>query len=397
MGIVRTLTASKYKIDYEYREKLRSSIQNNLLYLNAIVQDEIGEGDRTKALDYTEVYSSLKQGLLNIIFKLSENNYHIVSVYYSRQTSKAVTPSDVKRDLMNAKKWFVRNPLVKPLGRTSFTFIYIADRITLNAEKYLKEEFKRVDWFKDESGYRHGPEKDGILVLRLRRYRELIPIDEINEIIRKDFLSRISKSMSQILVKRLFTMIYRIIYDPHGSNVASDSRKMIGTVGKILSAIHKKIDVGAKKVVLHHAISIADDFLKHGKKVADSYNFLELFKYFGYRKPENENKSNNNKRKIIPHEKVSTPVTPNMGTVVRKRVINQSTGELVDKIPPEIVLDDDEEANKKRFYDKDGVIDQEKLVAEVHRLRGDGKDKNEFEDDGVVEEYVPEVDDIRYG
>ncbi|MEM4067368.1 MAG: hypothetical protein QXV17_10975 [Candidatus Micrarchaeaceae archaeon] len=359
--IANTVQTSKYRINKEYRVKLRDAIMSSFMKLNLIVRDELTDHNPYYKDDVTEVHSSLKQGLINVVLKLNKESYHVISVYYSLQTSKAITPSDVKRDLLKAKEWLQRFPFLKNPGKASYTFVYIADRITLSAEKYLKEAFRRMDWFDDGSGNKRGVGKDGILVLRLRRNRELIPINEVKEILVKDFLSRISKSMSQILGKRLFNLIGRLVYKKE-NHPAEESVNMIKNIKKILTGIDDKIDVGAKKTVIKHLLTVANDFLKDGIKAAESHNYRELLKYFGYQNP---GYSKDNKLKGIRYEKERNPVTPDMGTITKKRVINPNTGSIVDDVPEDEVNSVNDEST------------------------------NYAKDNGIVEEDIPDVDDIR--
>ncbi|WP_342782821.1 hypothetical protein, partial [Saccharolobus sp.] len=112
-----------------------------------------------------------------IRIKLNENNYHDIIIKYSAQTSKPVTPADAQHDIEALFKWFVNTTLrVRYIGvKKTETFVFIADRITLEGERYLKEKFG-----------------NNILVLRLRRGENVLRNDnEIRERL-NEFFRRIA-------------------------------------------------------------------------------------------------------------------------------------------------------------------------------------------------------------
>ncbi|MEM4060979.1 MAG: hypothetical protein QXK11_10790 [Pyrobaculum sp.] len=130
-----------------------------------------------------------------IRIKLNSSNYHDIIIKYSAQTSKPISPADAQKDIEALFKWFVNTTLrVRYIGvKKTETFVYIADRITLEAERYLKEKFG-----------------NNILVLRLRRGENVLQNDnEIRERLH-EFFRRIAKAITTFIGTRVENLIYKL-------------------------------------------------------------------------------------------------------------------------------------------------------------------------------------------
>ncbi|MEM3290905.1 MAG: hypothetical protein QW046_05245 [Candidatus Micrarchaeaceae archaeon] len=140
-----------------------------------------------------EFGQNVKIGVGYIKIKLNDGNDHFVIFIYSGQTSKPVTPSDVERELRTAFKWLNKETQIPYMEKKTETFVYIADRITLNAEKFLKKIFNNK-----------------IIVLRLRRNEN--PIQNIEELInRLDILfPRVAKTINKFIGERTEKLIYKL-------------------------------------------------------------------------------------------------------------------------------------------------------------------------------------------
>ncbi|MEM3301790.1 MAG: hypothetical protein QXX23_07565, partial [Thermoplasmata archaeon] len=132
-------------------------------------------------------------GVAYIKIKLNDGNNHFVIFIYSGQTSKPVTPSDVEREIRTAFKWLNKETQIPYMEKKTETFVYIADRITLNAEKFLKKMFNNK-----------------IIVLRLRRNEN--PIQNIEELINRleILFPRVAKTINKFIGERTEKLIYKL-------------------------------------------------------------------------------------------------------------------------------------------------------------------------------------------
>ncbi|MEM4057052.1 MAG: hypothetical protein QW578_08460 [Thermoplasmatales archaeon] len=140
-----------------------------------------------------EFGQNVKIGVAYIKIKLNDGNNHFVIFIYSGQTSKPVTPSDVEREIRTAFKWLNKETQIPYMEKKTETFVYIADRITLNAEKFLKKMFNNK-----------------IIVLRLRRNEN--PIQNIEELINRleILFPRVAKTINKFIGERTENLIYRL-------------------------------------------------------------------------------------------------------------------------------------------------------------------------------------------
>ncbi|MEM4057016.1 MAG: hypothetical protein QW578_08270, partial [Thermoplasmatales archaeon] len=130
-----------------------------------------------------------------IRIKLNSSNYHDIIIKYSGQTSKPISPADAEREVKALFKWFVNTALrVRYLGvKKSETLIYIGDRITLEAERLLKEKLG-----------------NNVIVLRLRRGEYVLQSEnEIRERL-NEFFRRIAKTVVNFMGTRVENLIYKL-------------------------------------------------------------------------------------------------------------------------------------------------------------------------------------------
>ncbi|MEM0172787.1 MAG: hypothetical protein QXV57_09550 [Thermoproteota archaeon] len=213
----------------EATKKVNEATIRSIVDFMKIFKDALGIKDDFLPLSeherIVEFGQNVKIGVAYIKIKLSKRENHFVEIIYSGQTSKPVTPSDVERELRTAFKWLHEETMIPPMENKTETFVYIADRITLNAEKFLKKIFK-----------------DQIIVLRLRRNEK--PIQNVEEL--KDrlenFLQRIAKTINKFIGERTEKLIYRLkdnnvkTYE----KVAPRTKVLIDRMYSIYKALAKK-------------------------------------------------------------------------------------------------------------------------------------------------------------
>ncbi|AFU92047.1 hypothetical protein STSV2_68 [Sulfolobus virus STSV2] len=140
-----------------------------------------------------EFDQNVKLGVAYIKIKLSKRENHFVVFIYSGQTSKPITPSDVEREIRTASKWLNKVMKVPIMENTSVTYVYFGDRVTSNAEKFLKKLFR-----------------DQIIVLRLRRNENPIQnVEELKERLEK-LLERVAKTINNFIRERTEKLIYKL-------------------------------------------------------------------------------------------------------------------------------------------------------------------------------------------
>ncbi|MCW1302683.1 MAG: hypothetical protein QXX36_03585 [Candidatus Rehaiarchaeum fermentans] len=213
----------------ETTEKVNEATISSIVNFMKIFKDALGIKDDflplTEDERIVEFGQNVKIGVAYIKINLNDDNYHFVIFIYSGQTSKPITPSDVKRELRTAFKWLNKVTMIPYMARKTETFILIVDRITLNAEKLLKKEFNNK-----------------FLVLRLRRNEK--PIQDIGEIKNRleNFLQRIAKTINTFIRERTEKLIYRLkdnnvkTYE----KVAPGTKVLIDRMYSIYKALAKK-------------------------------------------------------------------------------------------------------------------------------------------------------------
>ncbi|MEM3226560.1 MAG: hypothetical protein QXS44_05965 [Saccharolobus sp.] len=216
----------------EATKKVNEGTIRSILDFMQIFKDALGIKDDflplTEDERIVEFNQNPKLGVAYIQIKLSKKENYFVTFIYSGQTSKPITPSDVEREIKSAFKWLNKETKVPYMEQKTETLVYIADRITLNAEKFLKKMFN-----------------DKIIVLRLRRNEK--PINNLEKIRNRlaVLLRRVAKSITILSGKRVENLIYKI-KDP--TKISPRTMTFIDRLHKIYKTLITKYALGEDKL-----------------------------------------------------------------------------------------------------------------------------------------------------
>ncbi|MEM0252895.1 MAG: hypothetical protein QW430_12625 [Metallosphaera sp.] len=215
----------------EATKKVNEAIIRSILDFMQIFKKALGiENDLPLSDDerIVEFNQNPKIGVAYIKIKLNERENYFMIFIYSGQTSKPITPSDVEREIKSAFKWLNKETKVPTMEQKTDTVFYIGDRITSNAEKYLKKIFN-----------------DKIIVLRLRRNEK--PINNLERLMNRlaVLLRRVAKPITILSEKRVENLIYKI---KDSTKISSRTMTFIDRLYKIYKALITKYALGEDKL-----------------------------------------------------------------------------------------------------------------------------------------------------